>query len=124
MFCRCVDSTTVSSPNNAENDFRAIMKDARNEELVQEQERKERSRNLIIHGVPELKEGNDSIKNKSHDEEFVNKFLNKNRHCTEATRHPSYWKTKQQGQTHKDDNEQRTGANQYHEKSPKAKRCS
>ena len=52
------------------------MKDARNEELVQEQERKERSRNLIIHGVPELKEENDSIKNKSHDEEFVNIFLN------------------------------------------------
>ena len=73
--CPNQHSTTVSSPNNAENDFRAIMKDARNEELVQEQERKERSRNLIIHGVPQLKEENDSIKNKSHDEEFVNKFL-------------------------------------------------
>ena len=75
--CPNQHSTTVNSPNNAENDFRAIMKDARNEELVQEQERKERSRNLIIHGVPELKEENDSIKKKSHDEEFVTIFLTK-----------------------------------------------
>ena len=75
--CPNQHSTTVSSSNNVENDFRAIMKDARNEEPVQEQERKERSRNLIIHGVPELKEENDSIKNKSHNEEFVTIFLTK-----------------------------------------------
>ena len=70
-------STTVSSFNNAGNDFLAIMKDAKNEELVQEQERKGRSRNLIIHGVPEMKQENDSVKTKSHDEEFVTLFLTK-----------------------------------------------
>ena len=56
-YAEKVKESVIGCPNQhstTENDFRAIMKDARNEELVQEQERKERSRNLIIHGVPGL----------------------------------------------------------------------
>jgi hypothetical protein len=60
---------------NTEGDFRSIIKDQRNEELIQEQERKGRSQNLIIHGVAELNEEDSIPKKKAYDEEFVTSFL-------------------------------------------------
>ena len=51
-------------------DLRDCMKETRNEQLVQERERKLRASNIIIHGVDE-KEGN----SKENDEEFINVFL-------------------------------------------------
>ena len=55
--------TQNSTSINTEGNFRSIMKDQRNEELIQEQERKRRSNNLIIHGVAKM------------NDEFVTSFL-------------------------------------------------
>ena len=56
---------------NTEIDFKVIMNENRNEQLVQERERKIRSTNIILHGVSE-----DVDKNEGNpDEEFVTAFL-------------------------------------------------
>ena len=66
------DALTENIPlANTEIDFKVIMNENRNEQLVQERERKIRSTNIILHGVSE-----DVDKNEGNpDEEFVTAFL-------------------------------------------------
>ena len=65
------DTLTENIPSTSTaKDLRDSMKETRNEQLVQERERKLRASNIIIHGVDE-KEGN----SKEKDEEFINVFL-------------------------------------------------
>ena len=56
------------------NDFRSIVRAAKNEELAEEREIKLRSRNLILHGVPEPC-GNDNAEIRKMDEEYIVKFI-------------------------------------------------
>ena len=56
------------------NDFKIIIREARNEELAEEHEKKLRSCNLIIHGVTETN-SNDKEVSKKIDEEFVANFI-------------------------------------------------
>ena len=71
-----INSVTQNSTSiNTEGNFRSIMKDQRNEELIQEQERKGRSNNLIIHGVAEMNEESSIPMKKAYDDEFVTSFL-------------------------------------------------
>ena len=64
-----------SNSTKTEGDFRSIIRDQRNDELIQEKERKGRSQNLIIHGVPELSEESEVSNKKAHDDEFVTSLL-------------------------------------------------
>ena len=64
--------TQNTASSSIEGDFRSIMKETKNNELVQEQERKSRSRNIIIHGIAEISGDNKKI----HDEEFIKSLLN------------------------------------------------
>ena len=64
----------VNHAHAQNNDFRSIVRAAKNEELAEEREIKLRSRNLILHGVPEPC-GNVSAENKKMDEEYVVKFI-------------------------------------------------
>ena len=71
-----ISSVTQNSTSiNTEGNFRSIMKDQRNEELIQEQERKGRSNNLIIHGVAEMNEESSIPMKKAYDDEFVTPLL-------------------------------------------------
>ena len=71
-----ISSVTQNSTSiNTEGNFRSIMKDQRNEELIQEQERKGRSNNLIIHVVAEMNEESSIPMKKAYDDEFVTSFL-------------------------------------------------
>ena len=56
------------------NDFRSIVRAAKNEELAEEREIILRSRNLILHGVPEPC-GNDNAEMRKMNEEYVVKFI-------------------------------------------------
>ena len=51
-------------------DFKRIICEAENEKLVQDKEREARARNLIIHGIPEQTEPEESK-----DTEIVNELL-------------------------------------------------
>ena len=64
----------VNHAHAQNNDFRSIVRATKNEELAEEREIKLRSRNLILHGVPEPC-GNVSAENKKMDEEYVVKFI-------------------------------------------------
>ena len=63
------NSAKPSVPNTTETqgvNFRQIIQESKNEELVQQQEREARSQNFIIHGFsesPETQEGNDEDSN-------------------------------------------------------------
>ena len=54
--------------SNATTNFKSIINESRNEQLVQERERKLRATNIIIHGVQEFLPENEDIK----DAEFIN----------------------------------------------------
>ena len=59
-------------PNEQVVDFRKIMEDTKNEELVQQKEREARAHNVIIHGLPEEA---DSTDGKEGDMTTINEFL-------------------------------------------------
>ena len=63
-------STTVNVPAN----LRSIMRDAKNDQLTEENERKQRCRNLILHGVSEYI-GADKDEAKKSDEEYIKNFI-------------------------------------------------
>ena len=52
-------------------DFKEIINESRNNQLVPERERKLRSTNIIVHGVKEVADENEE----ENDDEFVNAFL-------------------------------------------------
>ena len=54
-------------------DFRKIMREARNEEKVEEKEKEKRSKNFIVHGVAEIGEQNEDIK--ENDVKIIKSFL-------------------------------------------------
>ena len=54
--------------SNATTNFKSIINESRNEQLVQERERKLRATNIIIHGVQEFPHENEDI----NDAEFIN----------------------------------------------------
>ena len=56
------------------NNFRSTVRATENEELAEERDIKLRSRNLILHGVPEPC-GNVSAENKKMDEGYIVKFI-------------------------------------------------
>ena len=62
------------TPNGTYIDFRAIMEETKNAELVEEKEKKLRSKNLIIHGDEESSSDNkdDAIKS---DDIYINNFI-------------------------------------------------
>ena len=49
-YSACVQGTSTSAGTP---EFRQIMRETKNEELVQQQEREVRAKNIIIHGCPE-----------------------------------------------------------------------
>ena len=67
------DTPEITSRNSKTDDnLRLIIKEARNEQLTQEREIKERSTNLIIHGVAEMRESDSPC---TEDEVFVKSLL-------------------------------------------------
>ena len=56
-------------------DFKSILVEARNDQLLEEQERENRSVNLIIHGLEE--KGNDANEINNNDEAMVDLFFEK-----------------------------------------------
>ena len=67
------DDPNNQTPNGTYIDIRAIMEETKNAELVEEKEKKLRSKNLIIHGVEESssENKNDAIKS---DDIYINNF--------------------------------------------------
>ena len=57
--------------SSAVTDLKIVLNRNRNDQLVQEAERKRRAQNLIIHGVQEV----DAEKQKAKDENFITLFL-------------------------------------------------
>ena len=66
------DALTNNIPSSsAVSDLKIVLNRNRNDQLVQEAERKRRAQNLIIHGVQEV----DAEKQKENDENFITSFL-------------------------------------------------
>ena len=59
----------VTNPPANTQEMKSIIKEARNDELVRERERKSRAANLIVHGVEEVRTENSSTK--EYDQEFI-----------------------------------------------------
>ena len=86
IYAESVQNTSQEknqTPNGTNIDFRAIVEETKNVELVEKKERKLRSKNLIIHGVKESSSDNkdDAIKS---DDIYINNFiaaLKVNIHC-------------------------------------------
>ena len=55
-------------------DLRVIIKEAENDKLIEENEKKNRACNIIIHGVPESAIS-DQTRGKQHDDEYVTNFI-------------------------------------------------
>ena len=55
-------------------DFRTIMKEAKNEELAEESDKKLRKRNIMLHGVKEA-DSTDIVDSNKSDEEYVKSFI-------------------------------------------------
>ena len=64
-------STVVSKPKN----IKILMREAKNDERVEEHEREKRSKNIIIHGAEEVGESPEEIKNE--DAQYISEILNK-----------------------------------------------
>ena len=62
------------TPNGSYIDLRAIMEETKNAELVEEKEKKLRSKKLIIHGAEESSSGNKDDAIKSNDI-YINNFI-------------------------------------------------
>ena len=67
-------SEKIQTSTNVNTDFRTIMREARNEELVEEQEKRLRACNLIIHGVNES-DSDDKEVAKKMDEKFITSMI-------------------------------------------------
>ena len=67
-------SENCASKPDQNTDFRAIMMEARNDELADESDKKLRSSNIILHGVLEATT-NDKDENKKMDEAYVTQFI-------------------------------------------------
>ena len=64
---------SYSSALNGTEDFRLIMQEAKNQEIIEEREKVRREKNFIVHGLEEIGEQIDSIKN--NDENTIAKIL-------------------------------------------------
>ena len=72
--CKTFKDTLLTNkipPSSAVMDLKIVLNRNRNDQLVQEAERKRRAQNLIIHGVQEV----DAEKQKVNDENFITLFL-------------------------------------------------
>ena len=63
--------TSSFKDNNTDKHLASIIKETKNENLIQKREREKRSANLIIYGIGEV-EGNNL---KDHDKQFIDSFL-------------------------------------------------
>ena len=64
------------SPSTVPN-FKDVMCEERNKQLVQDRERKRRAMNIIIHGVNEVESGEGELSGKESDKQYVNELMQK-----------------------------------------------